>query len=151
MDAWLQNIEALALARALRGSAWAYPVLEWMHLVGLATLFGTLLLVDLRVLGVIRHAAAGALDGIALPWTLFGFALVAITGTLMFSTRAVELAHNDAFLAKLGLLAAAGANAAWFHLRASGRRRDATARIQAAASMVVWIAVIGLGRAIAYV
>lgn len=150
MDDWLRQIEALALAQSLRGSAWAYPLLEWAHLVGIATLFGTLLLADLRVLGAVRHAAGAALDRIALPWTLAGFGLAAASGLLMFVSQPVDLAHNRAFLAKLGLLALAGVNAATFHLRSSWTRRDGVARAQAAVSILLWIVIIGLGRGIAY-
>lgn len=150
MSPW-QWIESLALARWLREATWAYPLLEWAHLVGLATLFGTLLLVDLRVLAVRPRWSTDDLARIALPWTIAGFALAAASGVLMFSTRANDLVHNTVFLAKLGLIVLAGVNAAWFHARRSWTKRDRVARVQAALSLATWIGVIGLGRFIAYV
>jgi hypothetical protein len=136
---------------ALQTSPWAYPALEATHVAGVAALFGSLLLLELRVLGLGRRVPADALARLALPVTLAGFALAALTGMTMFATQPQELLPNPAFRAKMLLLMIAGANAGWFHARRSLARADALARVQAVLSLAVWLAVIACGRAIAYV
>lgn len=135
---------------ALQTSPWAYPALEAAHIAGVAALFGSLLLVELRVLGLGRRLPADALARLALPVTLAGFALAALTGMTMFATQPQELLPNPAFRAKMLLLMLAGANAGWFHARGSLARADTVARLQAAFSTATWLAVIACGRAIAY-
>ena len=136
---------------ALQTSPWAYPALEAAHIAGIAALFGSLLLFELRVLGLGRGIDAGALARLALPLSLAGFALAALTGLTMFATQPQELLPNPAFRLKMLLLMLAGANAAWFHARGSLLRADAIARLQAVASTALWLAVIACGRGIAYV
>jgi uncharacterized membrane protein len=72
----LAALEHNALAIWLRTSL-AYPVLETLHIVGLASLFGSVLLVDMCLLRVIRRIDARTLARVALPWTLLGFLLAA--------------------------------------------------------------------------
>lgn len=147
-------LAALPLAQAIRTSAWAYPMLETGHIIGLATLLGTMLLVELQVLGASRardRLAYAQLAAHALPWTLAGFGLAIITGALMFVSRAEELVWNRAFLTKMPLIACAGLNALWFTLRRSGHRGDTVAKLQAGASILIWLGVITCGRLIAYV
>jgi hypothetical protein len=136
---------------ALQTSPWAYPALEAAHIAGIAVLFGSLLLFELRVLGLGARIEAGALARLALPVTAAGFALAALTGMTMFATQPQELLPNPAFRLKMLLLMVAGANAGWFHARGSLARADAIARAQALVSAATWLAVIACGRAIAYV
>ncbi|MCZ8129935.1 MAG: hypothetical protein O9284_01340 [Steroidobacteraceae bacterium] len=136
---------------AIRESAWAYPALEIVHLVGLALVFGTLWLVELRLLG--RHAALPPreLARAALPWTMAGFGLTVVSGLLLFATQADELIVNSAFLWKMGLLLAAGVNAAGLHSRGALDPARPWTRAHAALSLLLWIGVIACGRWIAYV
>jgi hypothetical protein len=120
---------------------------------------GTIMLVDLRLLGVaLRREPVAAVVGRIVPWTLRGFALMFVTGTLLFSSEAVKLYHSPAFRIKLGLLALAGLNALIFHLTIY---RDVAnwdqqapaplrARVAGLLSLAFWIAIIAAGRAIAY-
>ena len=151
MEPWpvLIALEHSALAVWLRTSL-AYPVLESLHLIGLATMFGSLLIVDLRLLGLIRHVEVVALARGVLPWTLLGFLLVAGTGLSMFFARAAELITNPVFLTKILLVMAAGLNAAWLHSRGPLDTASMQTRIQAALSLSIWLAVIVCGRWIAY-
>jgi hypothetical protein len=151
------TLHDLPLAAFLRGSAWAYPLLETLHLVAIALLFGSIVVLDLRLIGVSPDLPAKRLAAHALPWTLGAFALAAATGLLLFVAHAAELIGNRVFLAKLGLIAAAGVNAAWFHTGPGSRMVDwgterppATARAAGSASILLWIAVIACGRWIAY-
>ena len=138
-------------AVAIRESAWAYPALEVVHLVGLALVFGTLWLVELRLLG--RHAALEprVLARAALPWTMAGFGVSVVSGLLLFATQAADLIANGAFLWKMGLLLAAGVNAAALHSRGPLDPARPWTRAQAAASLALWVGVIAAGRWIAYV
>lgn len=136
---------------AIQTSPWAYPALEAVHIAGIALLFGSLVLFELRVLGLGRELAPRALARLALPLSLAGFGLAALSGLTMFATQPQELLPNPAFRFKMLLLFAAGANAGWFHARGSMGRADAIAKLQAALSALLWLAVIACGRAIAYV
>ena len=135
---------------ALAGHAWAYPALESAHLVGVALLVGSLAVLDLRVWGHGVALPAAALARLSLALTALGFALAAASGLLMFTTQPQELLANRAFVLKMGLLMAAGANAAWFHARGSLQRLDGVARAQTLASLLIWVAAIVCGRWIAY-
>jgi hypothetical protein len=144
-------LSALAPAEWVRKSAYAYPVLEALHITGIALLVGALALVDLRLAGFWRALPLEPLARAALPLAGRGFVLAAASGALMAIAGATELAHNRAFQLKLLLLALALVNALAFHRRRSLMRADATARVQALLSLVLWIALIFAGRFIAYV
>ncbi|MFT3850925.1 MAG: hypothetical protein QM739_20380 [Propionivibrio sp.] len=148
-EPFLAVLEHSALALWLRTSL-AYPVLESLHIIGLATMFGSLLIVDLRLLGVIRRVEAIALARAVLPWTLLGFLLVVGTGLCLFFARASELIANPFFLAKISLVMAAGLNAAWLHSRGPLNASSVLTHWQAALSLSIWLAVIVCGRWIAY-
>lgn len=129
----------------------AYPALEVVHIVGIALLLGSLVLFELRVWGAGAALDLAALGRLALPLSLAGFGLVAASGLVMFATQPGELLANRAFVVKMGLVGAAGLNAALFHARGGLRRADAAARAQTALSVGLWLAVIICGRWIAYV
>jgi len=135
---------------ALQSTPWAYPALEAVHIVGIALLLGNLVALELRVFG--RAAALPVLPmaRLSLSIAVCGFTLAAASGSLMFATQPAELLANRAFVIKMGLLLAAGCNAAWFHTRGSLRKLDALARVQMLLSTAIWLAVVFCGRWIAY-
>ena len=135
---------------ALRANSLAYPLLEFAHLLGLAATFGSVLVVDLRLLGMMRRLDPRALASAVLPWTIAAFALAAASGSAMFAMRAAEMVDNTAFVAKVALLFAAGTNAALLHARGALDPASAATRLQAGLSIVAWMAVIFCGRWIAY-
>ncbi len=151
MEAWpvFAWADEHALALWLRTSR-AYPVLETVHIAGLATMFGSLFVVELALLGATRRIAVGVLAREVLPWTLAAFALVAGSGLAMFFARAAELAANPVFRIKLVLVLCAGINAAWLHLRGPLDAASRMTRVQAVLSLLIWLAVIVCGRWIAY-
>ena len=136
--------------QALQSHPWAYPALEIVHIVGIALLLGNLVLLELRVFG--RGAALPVADLARLSLTLAcgGFALVAASGLLMFSSQPQELFANRAFTLKMGLLLLAAGNAVAFHVRGSLQRLDTTARALMLVSTALWLAVLACGRWIAY-
>ncbi|MGN2391672.1 DUF6644 family protein [Pelomicrobium sp. G1] len=154
----LALVEALPIARAMRESLWLYPIVEVVHLLGLAVLVGGVVLFDLRVLGVSKRLPVGALACHLLPWSLAALLLIVPSGLLMFSAHASEFIANRVFLLKMSLLMAAGINALMFHLgpfrQAAAWDTDVPApglaRLHAGASILIWIAIVACGRLLAY-
>ncbi len=154
-----QAIHQLPLAVFVRSNAWAYPTVETLHLVLIALLFGSIVVVDLRVLGLTKSLPVRALARHALPWTMLAFLGAAATGSLLFIAHAADLIGNRVLIFKLILISLAGVNAAMFHTGPYVRVAEwdvaqsapASARAMAGASIALWIAVIACGRWIAYV
>ena len=134
----------------LASNPWAYPALEVLHIVGIALLLGNLVLLEIRVWGGAAALPLPALARAALPLVLAGFGLCAVSGLLMFASQPLDLLGNRAFVVKMGLLMAAGSNAAVFHARGGLQRLDLAARLQTVLSLGIWGAVIIMGRSIAY-
>jgi hypothetical protein len=133
---------------AIATHPWLYPALEVLHLVGIALLLGNLVLVELRHWQ--SAAQPEAVDRLALGLVAGGFGLAALSGLAMFASQPLELVANRAFLLKMTLLMVAGSNAAAFHARGGLTRRDAIARTQRLASLLLWLMILACGRAIAY-
>jgi len=134
----------------LRASLWAYPALEVVHIASIGVLFGSLLVLDLRLFGLARSLAVRVLASLTLPLALFGFAGAAMSGLLLFAADADDLLLHPAFRLKMLLLMLAGLNAAAFHARSGLDRGDLLTRVQLALSLMIWVGVIICGRAIAY-
>ena len=134
----------------LASSAWAYPALEVVHIVGIALLLGNLVALELRVWGTAATLPVAALARLALSLSVAGFGLAAVSGLLMFSSQPGDLLANRPFVIKIGLLMAAGTNAALFHARGGLQRLDGVARTQTVVSLGLWLAVMIAGRWIAY-
>jgi hypothetical protein len=151
----LASLESSGLASTIRHSLRIFPLIESVHVLGLTMVFGTILIVDLRLLGLAstrRPFTAVASD--VLKWTWLAFAVTATSGMLMFITNAAAYYHNAFFRAKMALLVLSGLNMLAFELTA---RRSvamwdrkvaapAAARVVAALSLAMWIGVIILGR-----
>jgi hypothetical protein len=154
----LHTVEASGLGRFMREAIWAYPIAETLHIIGIAALYGSLLVVELRLLGLGRRIPVVALARLALPWSLAGFALAVAMGLLMFSAHAAEFVEQRVFLLKMGLILLAGINAALFHTGPfttvarwdTNAAPPASVRAAAATSLVLWTAVIVCGRMLAY-
>ena len=132
-------------------SPWLYPALEVVHLFGVALLVGNLVAFESRVLGWSRELPVRALARLSLVLALCGFGLVALSGLTMFAAHPGEMLANRAFVLKMGLVMAAGVNAAIFHARDGLNKLDAVARAQTLASLGIWIGAMICGRWIAYV
>jgi hypothetical protein len=153
---WLQKT---SLAVHIRDSLLLFPLLESAHVIGLAMVVGTAVIIDLRLLGLATmHRSFQRLAYDTLPWTLGAFALTGLTGALMFITNATVYFHNGYFRAKVALLVLAGLNALVFEL--TTRRRvnqwdlaslpPRGARVAAVVSLMIWIGVIVAGRMIGF-
>src|SRR3954447_15722260 len=113
--AWLIWLETSGVAELMRKSAWMYPIVEIIHIVGFVILVGAVVMFDLRILGLGRGLPVTALARHLLRWSWAGLALVLPTGLLMFIAHATEFATNSAFLLKLALIATAALNVLYFH------------------------------------
>ena len=89
----------------MNGPEWAFPIVESLHFMGLALSIGTIAIVDLRLLGLgMRRQTASQLAADLDRWTWSGFAVMLITGPLMFSADAVAYHNNPAFQFKMTCL-----------------------------------------------
>ena len=157
--AFLESLEASGLAARIRDSLLLFPLIESTHVFGLALVFGTIAIIDLRLLGIAstqRSFKRMASD--ILKWTWAAFALTALTGTLMFITNAQVYYHNFFFRTKMLMLVLAGINTLVFELTA-GRtihRWDKAPSVPpagkavAALSLAIWISIIVMGRLIGF-
>jgi hypothetical protein len=158
----LGALEASGLGQAMREWLWLYPSVEIVHIVGIGLLFGSIAVLDLRLLGVSRAISARTLARHVLPWTAGSFLLIVPSGFLMFTAHASEFIESPVFVVKMCLILAAGANAGLFHT-ITFRTADVwdseemrklppppSARIAGALSLLLWIAVIACGRLLAY-
>jgi hypothetical protein len=160
-NGWLKSLEDSGLANSLRGSLYYFPFLESVHVMALSVVFGTIVVVDLRVLGVAsRQRAFSRMSSELLRLTWGAFAVSVLTGTLMFTTNARVYAHNTAFQVKMLLLLCAGLNMAAFHLTAGKAQNVAhwdtapaapgIGRLTAVLSIALWIGIIFTGRVIGF-
>lgn len=161
-DDFLAGVDQSSVATAVRESLYIYPALETLHAIGLGLLFGSILAFDLRVLGVHKALPLRLLGRHLLPWVWLGFGLNAVSGLLMFASDAVKFSTNVALQGKLILIVLAGLNAVVFEKRlhpryASGPDADTEvpspgpAKISAALSITLWLAIIVAGRMMAFV
>ena len=159
IDITLQQIYDLPLSASIRESVNAFPLLESLHVVGLAVVFGTILIVDLRLVGVASHRReASKLIRELLPYTWIAFVLAVLTGIGMFMSNALSYAANTYFLLKMVALMVAGLNMAWFHSTAYRRISEwdetlpppRAARFAGFTSLLTWMVVIFLGRWIGF-
>jgi hypothetical protein len=98
-------LESRSWAAAIRASALAYPLLQWMHFAGLSLWLGACLAVDLRLLGVgRRRLTAAALSSGLSAWKWIGFGVAVIGGFLLFSAYATMYLANSAFVLKVAVL-----------------------------------------------
>lgn len=147
----LVAIEAWPLSEAIRRSVWAYPALETIHIASFAAVFGSLMVLELRVFGAAPAVPLSPLARLAVPIALAAFVMAATAGLLMLVSSATEIVTNPAFQIKLGLIAIAGGNAWWFHRRGSLALHDGLAKAQSLLSIMLWLGVITCGRLIAYI
>ena len=154
-----QWIDSTRLNAVLRQSNWACPTLDTIHTLGIVLVAGTIMLLDLRLLGLgLRSVPVAQLVDRIVPATLGGFGLMLVSGGLLFASEAVKMYHSPAFRIKLILLALAGLNALIFHGTIyrdvanwdHGSAAPARARVAGLLSLVLWVAIIAAGRAIAY-
>lgn len=124
---------------------------ETLHFVGLSMLFGVVLLIDLRMLGVIRNVSFASLHNL-LPWAVLGFAINTVTGMMFFVAASEQYTRSVIFFWKIAFLLIAGANALYFTvaddawLVKEGDTAPGRVKFVAVTAVLLWIGVIYCGR-----
>jgi len=160
------DVKELLLAAASSGLAtWinttrgAFAIVEALHVIAIATVFGTIFIVDLRLLSLPTTARRFTeVAGETLRWTWATFGLAVMTGALLFTTNPVFYFGNFEFRTKMSLLLLAGINMAVFEFHTVrtvalwdvGRSPPAAARLAGTLSLVLWLGVIIFGRLIGF-
>ena len=147
---------ATPIARLMH-TAWAWPLAESVHFIGLSLLVGTIFLFDLRLIGFAKRIPIAALHQLV-PWGLIGFAMSIGSGSLFLLAEPDQYVYNPAFQFKVLFMGVAGLNASAFYLTsyrlvtAPGASPDAprSARLIAVASITLWISVIIAGRLLTF-
>ena len=157
--AWLpffEWCEQTALATTIQGSLWLFPVIEAVHLLGLALLGGSVLLLNLRMLGLgVRDQPVAQVWRDIQPWLATGVAIMVITGVPLFLSEAVRCFYNPPFWIKMGALVVAVTFTVTVQRRITADAVDpshhpALFRLVGAVSLVLWAAVGTMGRAIGF-
>lgn len=155
---WLDRVGDSQLGAAMRGDLWLYPMVEVVHIIGFAVLIGSVVMFDLRVLGLSKNIAVTDLARHLLTWSVAALLLIVPAGLMMFSAHPHDFASNDLFILKLCLIATAGLNAVLFHVgvyRSVNQWNTAVdapgiAKCQALLSIALWLTVVMCGRLLAY-
>jgi hypothetical protein len=148
-----------AFGTALRESLILFPLIEGIHLLGLALSFGLILFTDLRLIGLFlpKVPVSQVLQQLR-RWIFTGFALTFGTGILLFWAEADALVRNPAFLLKFAAIVGALANALVFEFRwgklgaawVDQPGTPAAVRLAGWLSLSLWTAVTITGRLIPY-
>jgi len=154
-----QTIQDSHIGTAIRESEIVFPVIESIHVLGLAVSAGAIVLLDLRLTGLgMQYSTPGQIMRRLKPWYLTGFAIMMLTGALLFWAEAEKLYRSPTFRWKLIFLLVAGLNALYYEVKFVPKmdRWDGKsglpsgARVVGWCSLISWAAVIGFGRWTAY-
>jgi hypothetical protein len=155
--AWL---EASVLGHAMRESGvWTYGVVNLIHILGVAALFGSVLILDLRLVGLWRNIALPAISTPTVRVAATGFCIAAASGVCLLTTKATEYVGNPFLYIKfsaigLGLLnvAALSRSRAWkeHKIRELSSREQSTLAVFGGISLASWLTAITAGRMIGY-
>jgi hypothetical protein len=159
----LQLIEDLPLAAAMRGdypeTVWLFPIIETLHIFALALVFGSIALLDMRLLGWIASGSpVSRLVRSTLPLTWAAWGCAAVTGSMLFLPKAIVYARNLEFQLKFLMMGLAEINLLIFHFGPyrrvqswdSAQPPPGTARLAGALSLLLWTAVVFFGRWIGF-
>ena len=154
-----ERIEYSSLGTTIAESPWMFPTIEVVHVIALLKVIGTIAIVDLRLIGLAsRGSRVSQLAQDMLPWTWGAFSLAALTGSLLFISKAHSYMINPWFLGKMTLLALAGLNMLYFHRTAwrlvgsweMDETYPAAVRVAGATSLFFWLVIVFCGRAIGF-
>jgi len=150
----LARLQDLPFATQIRESDWLFPTIETVHVFALVLVVGTIMTVDLRLLGLAnRERPYSQVAAEMLPWTWTAFAIAALAGMLMFSSKALTYYSNIPFRLKMICLLLSAINMAMFHWLGTRRleawdrgRPPRAAKLAGGASLLLWITIVAAGR-----
>lgn len=154
---WLNDTQ---MAEAIRDSAWLFPIFETAHVIAIVFVVGSILRLDLRLLGLIqRHRPVTEISEDMLPYTWTGFLFAAIFGFLLWASKPITYLEMAFFDVKLILLLLAGLNMLYFQFatwKTVGQWDHASvpptsARFAGGLSMAFWISIVVCGRFMGFV
>ncbi|MBO9575350.1 MAG: hypothetical protein J7494_06420 [Sphingobium sp.] len=157
--AFWQSIEATSIGSYIASSEWGFPLIETCHVIALVTVFGSIAFMDLRMLGLVsRNSAVTAVSRETLPFTWGAFLIAAITGSLLFVSKASSYMVNPWFLAKMCMIAIAGMNMILFHFITWKSIKDwdtatiipTSVKIAGGLSLSFWLIIVFCGRMIGF-
>jgi hypothetical protein len=151
-------LEANPIGEWIRSTVITFYMLEAVHVIGIVLLFGSLTIMDLRLVGVIlRGVAVHEVTSRLRPATWVGFALAAASGSMMFLSSVAVYVANTQFWLKMGVIGFAGANMLFFELVTAKRATElgesahlGRQRLAGLTSILAWCVVIVLGRWIGF-
>lgn len=153
------GVENWGLSQIIAATNW-FPTLETVHVIAAAMVVGSILWVDLRMLGLGANSyPISLLSRELIPWTWCAFGIAAITGLGMFITRAAGHLENPAFQSKLVLLVLAGLNMVYFHFKVykdvsqwdTAASTPASVKIAGFLSLLLWSGVMLAGRWVGHI
>jgi hypothetical protein len=158
IDSALTALQEMNIPTQIRESDWLFPTIETLHVFALVLVVGSIMTVDLRLLGLAgRDRPFSALAREMLPWTWTAFVVAASAGLAMFSSKAVIYWGNLPFRVKMLCLLLAGVNMAIFHAMSTRQlahwdrgKPPAAARLAGGASLLLWTTIVATGRWIGF-
>jgi hypothetical protein len=148
---FLEALEQSGLARALKASFFAYPIVNALHILSIGAVLTSVMLMDLQILGAIRTVAKVPFMALLRRVALVAFCGALITGFAMFAIKAADYAAMPIFLAKMTLIALAALNFLVF-LKFDQRTEMPTkwVRVSAIVSLALWLGILLCGRFIGF-
>jgi hypothetical protein len=152
-------LEASPVGDFVASSSWAFPMIESVHVIAIVTVIGTIMIMDLRLLGIAsRSCSVTETSSDTLPWTWAAFVLAVITGSLLFVSKAHIYAIDPWFISKMILIVIAGVNMMIFHFftwkSVSKWDTDCAVplpgKVAGALSLLFWIMVVFTARLIGF-
>ena len=156
---WTAALEATEIATALRNSIWSYPLVNTAHIFGVALLIGSVVPLDLRLLGLWGSVPLASLWAVLTRTAGIGLVVAITFGALLFITRATEYVASNFFIAKMILVLLGAANTLMLRMptqppesQIAAPRVKPSARLRVAAgiSLASWLSALTLGRLIGY-
>jgi hypothetical protein len=159
MSAWIvTTLKATTLSHWMIQSPWLWPLCETLHFVGLALLVGVVGMLDLRLLGRLRHLSYAAVHSL-IPFGILGFVINLVTGVMFFAGAPDQYIANPAWWYKIAFLGIAGLNVLYFETTqarralaiGSGDDTPRSFKVIGAVSVVSWFMVLYWGRMLPFI
>jgi hypothetical protein len=155
--AWL---ESSALGHAMRDTGvWTYAVVNLTHIIGIAALFGSILILDLRLLGLWKHIPLAAISRPTVVMAGLGLAVAVFSGSGLLATKATEYVGNPFLYIKFPAIALGLLNVWILHRSTAWRahrtrplssHEESQLRAMGGTSLACWLTAISAGRMIGY-
>jgi len=140
----------------MTGTKFMWPTCETLHFVGLSLLMGVVLLVDLRMMGLMKSISFPVLHRM-LPWGILGFGINVLTGMAFFIGQPAQYFNSAPFQWKIALVLVAGANALYFTMfdevwvLSPGDEAPMQAKVAAGSAVILWVAIMWCGNMLPFI